>query len=65
VNEGELERAYQEVLSLLRDKYNIQNHSPWLLFSNNENIEKLRKETNSKLREALYDVFLTQACEDF
>ena len=66
INSAELNRAYEEIMALLRDKYDIQRPVPvqWCGFRVG-NCGRLRCEHNAKFKKALEDLFQLQACEDF
>jgi hypothetical protein len=67
VNEQEIERAYEEIMALLKEKYKVQDCGPISVLTGrfSENYNKQREERNAALKAALRDLFVWQACEDF
>ena len=62
INEQEVSKAYKEIMELLKEKYRVQKHEPFLLEKlHNEHREK----ANLKFRESLRELFYQQACENF
>lgn len=68
VNQQEVEQAYQDVLSLLKEKYKIQDEPPCCILHCGfiaQNMERMREDANNNLKAAIQTLFLNQACEDF
>ncbi len=66
VNEAEVDSALFRVLTLLADEYGVWADTPVtihpILY---ERMMNARVEATAKLRKAIYDCFMQQACEDF
>jgi hypothetical protein len=62
INEEELHQAYNEIMTLLKEKYGLQKHQPFFL---SERMIGMRAAYNEQLRQALRNLFFQQASEDF
>ena len=62
-NQEEVDKAYTDVLSLLKDKYRIQNDETFGPFR--EKYSVMRQERNNHLREAVRLLFQLDSWESF
>lgn len=70
VNTKQVNRAYEEIMALLAEKYDIRDRPiddvrPDLSEYFLRNMETAREKANVNLMKALLELFTCQACEDF
>lgn len=70
VNIEQVNRAYEEIMALLAEKYDIRDRPiddvrPDLSKYFLRNMETAREKVNVNLMKALLELFTCQACEDF
>jgi hypothetical protein len=67
VNEQKVDAAYEDIMALLRDKYDVQSCNPSHLCCGfiYGNMLRARAEHNKKFKEALRELFILQSAEDF
>jgi hypothetical protein len=62
INQQQVDKAYEEIMLLLKEKYGIQKHPPII---DEEQARVLRNVYNDLFKSALADLFMRQDCEDF
>jgi hypothetical protein len=67
ISEQEVDAAYEDIMDLLRDRYDIQNCKPHFALCGfiYGNMLRARAEHNKKFKEALRELFILQSAEDF